>query len=75
VAPEAFPDIFLAIVQVAAVDIAVLVVAKLAYEQKGIADLKNRFRFWQSNIPWQRALKIWGICIVTLSLINALLSL
>ena len=69
-APEAVFGIFLAIVQVAAVDIAVLVVAKLAYGQKGIAELKKRFRFWRKDIPWQRALKIWGICIVTFSVIN-----
>jgi membrane protease YdiL (CAAX protease family) len=69
-APEVFPKIFLAIVQVAAVDIAVFIVAKLAYGQKGIADLKDRFRFWKHGIAWQRGLRVWGICIVTFSVIN-----
>ncbi|RAM48744.1 MAG: CPBP family intramembrane metalloprotease [Hapalosiphonaceae cyanobacterium JJU2] len=70
VAPEAFPGIFLAIVQVAAVDIAVFIVARIAYGQQGIADLQARFRFWRKDISWQRALKIWGICIVMFSTIN-----
>ncbi|MBD3885571.1 CPBP family intramembrane metalloprotease [Phormidium tenue FACHB-886] len=69
-APEAFPGIFLAITQVAAVDIAVFIVAKIAYGQQGIIDLKTRFRFWKKDIPWQRALTIWGICIVLFSCIN-----
>jgi uncharacterized protein len=69
-APEAFPGVLLAIVQVAAVDIAVFIVAKIAYGQQGIADLKARFRFWQKDIPWQCAIKIWGICIVIFSFIN-----
>ncbi len=69
-APEALPGVFLAIVQVAAVDIAVLIVVKLAYGQKGITDLKNRFRFWRKDIYWQQALKIWVICIVVFSIIN-----
>lgn len=69
-APVAIPGIFLSIVQVAAVDIAVFIVAKLAYGQKGIADLKSRFRFWRREITLARGLKIWGICIVTFSLIN-----
>ena len=68
--PEAFPGIFLAIVQVAAVDIAALIVAKLAFGQKGIVELKNRFGFWRRDIGWQYALKIWGICIITFSVIS-----
>jgi uncharacterized protein len=68
--PEALAGVFLAIVQVAAVDIAVLIVVKLAYGQKGITDLKNRFRFWRKDIYWQYALKIWVICIVVFSIIN-----
>ena len=68
--PEAFPGIFLAIVQVASVDIAVLIVAKLAFGQKGIVELKNRFGFWRRDIGWQYALKIWGICIITFSVIS-----
>ena len=69
-APEAFLGTFLAIVQVAAVDIAVFIVTKLAYGQKGIVNLKDRFGFWGKDIPWQRGFKIWGICIVIFSLIN-----
>jgi uncharacterized protein len=69
-APEAFPGVLLAITQVAAVDIAVFIVAKIAYGQQGITDLKARFRFWRKDIPWQRALKRWGICIALFSLIN-----
>lgn len=69
-APEAFFGVFLAIVQVAAVDIAVFIVAKIAYGRQGIANLKNRFRFWGKHIAWQRALKIWGTCVVIFSLIN-----
>jgi uncharacterized protein len=70
VAPEAFPGVLLAITQVAAVDIAVLIVAKIAYGRQGISTLKARFRFWKKDIPWRRALKIWGSCIVLLSIIN-----
>jgi uncharacterized protein len=69
-APEAFIAIFLAIIQVAAVDIAVFIVAKLAYGKQGIVDLKNRFRFWKKDLPWQGAIKIWIICIVVFSVIN-----
>jgi uncharacterized protein len=69
-APAALPGVILAIVQVAAVDIAVVIVAKLAYGQKGISDIKQRFRFWGKNIHWQAALRIWTICIFTFSLIN-----
>lgn len=68
--PSAFPGIFLAIVQVAAVDIAVFIVVKIAYGKAGISDLKNRFRFWSQDIPWRRALETWVICIVTFSLVN-----
>ncbi|NJL38279.1 MAG: CPBP family intramembrane metalloprotease [Leptolyngbyaceae cyanobacterium RM2_2_4] len=68
--PSAFPGVFLAIVQLAAVDIAVFIVARIAFGPAGIADLKARFRFWKKAIPYQRALKIWGVCIVTFSLIN-----
>jgi membrane protease YdiL (CAAX protease family) len=68
--PSAFPGILLAIIQVAAVDIGVFIVARIAFGQAGIADLKTRFRFWKKEIPFQRALKIWGVCIVTFSLIN-----
>jgi membrane protease YdiL (CAAX protease family) len=69
-APEALPGIFLAITQVAAVDIAVFIVAKIAYGQQGITALKARFRFWKKDMPWQRAVKIWSICIVLFSSIN-----
>jgi uncharacterized protein len=69
-APESFFGILLAIIQVAAVDIAVFVVAKIAYGKRGITDLKSRFRFWRKDISRHRALKIWGSCIVLFSLIN-----
>ncbi|MBI4784037.1 MAG: CPBP family intramembrane metalloprotease [Oscillatoriophycideae cyanobacterium NC_groundwater_1537_Pr4_S-0.65um_50_18] len=69
-APSAFPGVFLSIVQVAAVDIAVFIVASIAFGQTGMADLKNRFRFWKREIPFQYALKTWGVCIVIFSLIN-----
>lgn len=69
-APEAFPGVLLAIVQVAAVDIAVFIVARIAYGKRGITDLKSRFRFWRKDVSRQRALKIWGSCIVLFSLIN-----
>lgn len=68
--PSAFPGVLLAIIQVAAVDIAVLIVARIAFGSAGIADLKARFRFWKRKISYQRALKIWGVCIVIFSLIN-----
>jgi uncharacterized protein len=68
--PAAFPGVFLAIAQVAAVDIAVLIVAKIAYGQQGITNLKTRFRFWRKDIAWQRALKIWGLCVILFSFIN-----
>jgi len=69
-APEALPGVTLSIAQVAAVDIAVFIVVKTAYGHQGIADLKTRFRFWRRDIPWQRALRTWGICIVLFGLIN-----
>lgn len=69
-APSAFPGILLAIIQVAAVDIAVFIVARIAFGQAGIADLKARFRFWRREIPYQHALQTWGVCIVVFSLIN-----
>ncbi|MBD1876901.1 CPBP family intramembrane metalloprotease [Nodosilinea sp. FACHB-131] len=68
--PSAFPGVFLAIVQVAAVDIAVFIVAKIAFGQAGITNLKTRFRFFGKKISYQSALKIWGVCIVLFSLIN-----
>jgi membrane protease YdiL (CAAX protease family) len=70
VAPEAFPGVLLAITQVAAVDIAVLIIAKIAYGQQGIVALKARFCFWKRDIPRRRALRIWVICIVLFSIIN-----
>lgn len=69
-APEAFLGVLLAITQVAAVDIAVFIVAKISYGKQGINNLKARFRLWKKDIPQQRALKIWGNCIVLFSLIN-----
>ncbi|OKH30468.1 CAAX protease family protein [Calothrix sp. HK-06] len=69
-APETLPAIFLSITQVAAVDIAVIIVVKLAYGNAGITDLKSRFRFWKQDILWQNGLKKWSICIFTFSLIN-----
>jgi membrane protease YdiL (CAAX protease family) len=69
-APEAFLGVLLAITQVAAVDIAVFIVAKISYGKQGINNLKARFRLWKRDIPRQRALKIWGNCIVLFSLIN-----
>lgn len=68
--PKAFFGVFLAILQVAAPDIAVLIVASLAYGRKGLLELKNRFRFWKQGMNWQYALKIWGICILVFCLMN-----
>lgn len=69
-APEACWGVFLSIVQVAAVDIAVLIIAKVSYGQKGLKDLKERFRFWKKDIPWQQAAKVWITCIITFSTMN-----
>lgn len=69
-APEAFLGVFLSIGQVASVDIAVFIIAKIAYEKKGLLDLKNRFRFWRKEIKWQRGVKIWGVCLLTFSILN-----
>jgi membrane protease YdiL (CAAX protease family) len=68
-APEAFLGIFLSLVQVAAVDVAVFLIA-IAYGQQGFATLKARFRFWKKDIFWHRGLRIWGVCILTFSAMN-----
>jgi uncharacterized protein len=68
--PGAFFGVLLAILQVAAPDIAVFIVASIAYGQKGLLELKNRFRFWHQEINWQYGLKIWVICILVFSLMN-----
>ena len=68
--PGAFFGVILAILQVAAPDIAVFIVASIAYGRKGLLELKNRFRFWHPDINWQYALRIWGICILVFSLMN-----
>ena len=68
--PGAFFGVILAILQVAAPDIAVFIVASTAYGQKGLLELKNRFRFWKKGLNWQYALKIWGICILVFILMN-----
>ncbi|MBU7586061.1 MAG: CPBP family intramembrane metalloprotease [Nostoc sp. TH1S01] len=69
-APSASFGVFLAILQVAAPDIAVLIVASIAYGRKGLIDLKNRLRFYKKGMNWQYALKIWLICILVFSLMN-----
>ncbi|MBD2357993.1 CPBP family intramembrane metalloprotease [Tolypothrix sp. FACHB-123] len=68
--PGAFFGVLLAILQVAAPDIAVFIVASITYGRKGLLELKNRFRFWQLGMNWQYALKIWVICILVFSLMN-----
>ena len=68
--PRAFFGVLLAILQVAAPDIAVFIVASIAYGRKGLLELKNRFRFWQQGMNWQYALIIWGTCILVFSLMN-----
>ncbi|MBD2692697.1 CPBP family intramembrane glutamic endopeptidase [Anabaena catenula] len=68
--PEAFFGVLLAILQVAAPDIAAFIVASIAYGKKGLLELKNRFCFWQQGMNWQYALRIWGICILVFILMN-----
>jgi uncharacterized protein len=68
--PGAFLGVILAILQVAAPDIAVFIVASIAYGRKGLLELKNRFRFWHQDINWQYALRIWGTCVLVFSLMN-----
>ncbi|MBD2439788.1 CPBP family intramembrane glutamic endopeptidase [Nostoc sp. FACHB-110] len=68
--PGAFFGVLLAILQVAAPDIAVLIVASITNGKKGLLELKNRFRFWQSGMNWHDGLRIWGICILIFSLMN-----
>ncbi|KYC39331.1 Abortive infection protein [Scytonema hofmannii PCC 7110] len=47
-----------------------MVVAKIAYGQKGLADLKNRFRFWRKGMKWQHTISVWGTCLFTFSTMN-----
>jgi uncharacterized protein len=57
--PPALLGAFLAIVQVAAPDIAVAIVVPIAFGWRGIIDLKRRFRFWPSAMPWREGLGVW----------------
>ncbi|MBC7869927.1 MAG: CPBP family intramembrane metalloprotease [Chitinophagaceae bacterium] len=66
----ALPGVLLAIAQVASPDIAVLIVVLIAFGTKGLIELKKRFRFWAADIPWQQALRIWGLCIAVFTLMN-----
>lgn len=68
--PKAFLGVFLAILQVAAPDIAVFTVVIIADGRQGFINLKNRFRFWGKGISGKYALKVWGICILTFNLMN-----
>jgi membrane protease YdiL (CAAX protease family) len=69
-APIALPGLLLSLISLASVDIAVMIVAKVAYGQKGLTALKQRFRFWSPQIKWQRALLVWVSCILTFSAMN-----
>lgn len=63
--------------QVAAPDIAVLIVVPIAFGWPGLVDLKRRFRFWPREVPWQKGLRAWlGMLLLfaSLSLATAVLS-
>ncbi|MUG99029.1 CPBP family intramembrane metalloprotease [Scytonema sp. UIC 10036] len=47
-----------------------MVVVKIAYGQKGLADLKNRFRFGKKGMKWQHTISVWGTCLFTFSAMN-----
>jgi membrane protease YdiL (CAAX protease family) len=57
--PAAAPGAALAILQVAAPDIAALIVAPLAFGRQGLADLRRRFRLWPRGWTWRRRLRPW----------------
>lgn len=69
-APESSFGVILSLVSVASVDIAVLIVAKIAYGNKGLAELKNRFRFWKKGMKWHHIISVWGTCLLTFSAMN-----
>lgn len=75
--PDAWFGALLAVVQVGAPDIAVLLVAPVAFGWAGLAALKRRFRFWAPGIGWWRGLGAWAGAVLTfagMSLATAALS-
>ena len=75
--PDAALGAMLALLQVGAPDIAVLIVVPLAFGWRGLIELKRRFRFWPRDMPWRRGFRVWGVATITfvlLSLATAALS-
>jgi uncharacterized protein len=75
--PAAAPGAAIAILQVAAPDIAALIVAPIAFGWAGLRDLERRFRFWPRTLPWQRGAAAWAgaiLLFITMSLATAALS-
>ena len=75
--PPAVLGAALALLQVAAPDIAALIVAPLAFGRQGLVGLRRRFRFWPHGWSWRRGLRPWlgaTTLFVGLSLATAALS-
>lgn len=70
----AYPDTALgaalALLQVGAPDIAVLIVVPLAFGWRGLIDLKRRFRFWPREMPWRRGIGVWLVAMLTFVLLS-----
>lgn len=57
--PDAAFGAFLAVLQVAAPDLAVAVVVPTVFGWRGLRDLERRFRFWPRDLPWRRGVAAW----------------
>lgn len=67
--PAALFGVIIALLQVAAPDLAVLIVAKLGLGDGVLKDLKRRFRFWR-GVSWRRGLTIWLSVVLLFCLMN-----
>jgi uncharacterized protein len=68
--PEALPGVVLAIAQVAAPDLALLIVALLGLGVQELVQVKRRFRLWGQDVPWRNALRVWTQCILVFCAMN-----
>jgi membrane protease YdiL (CAAX protease family) len=63
--PSAIPGGLLSLLQVAAPDIAVLIVVGLGSGVAGLREVGRRFRFWSPEVGVRRGLAVWGACVAT----------
>jgi uncharacterized protein len=71
-APEALPGVLLALAQVAAPDIALLIVVGLGVGLgwPALKTVSRRYRFWSSEVGWRRGAAMWVACVALFSLMN-----